>query len=550
MTTGALGTLFMAQDQLSAGTDLAHKTGVVETRLNSGWGGLAITCPKFSRWTFRIMRLFGLEEIGAASGRKYFGGKDWYALGADFLVRTQKSDGSWNGTATDTAYGLLFLARGRAPVGMNKLQYFVSSDAGPVEGDWNQRPRDLANFDQWMSREVELDRLLNWQVVNLDAQVDDLHDAPILFISGDAALDLSAAHQKKLKKFIEQGGMLLLNANGGNKEFTASVKKMAGEMFPDIGEFRELPTDHPILKSEQFQGSEWKDPPVILGLSNGVRELMILLPKADPSRAWQAQLTSSRETMFELGGDVLLYASGKRNIREKGETYIVEPSPRVKTTRSLKVARIKYDGMWDPEPAGWRRLAAVMHNRDRLNLQVEAVELGPQSNLSDFKVAHLTGSGHVKLSLDAWIQLHSFVQNGGTLIIDAAGGSQTFAQDIRAGLASAFLDDANQIDQPLRPGHVLYTEVGSKIEEVGYRAYARHVLTEDLKMPRLRGIKVGDRIGVFFSAEDISAGLVGEPVDGIVGYDPASATALMEHMILYAESGGRPTKGNGEDLGG
>ena len=49
------------------------------------------------------------------------------------------------------------------------------------------------------------------------------------------------------------------------------------------------------------------------------------------------------------------------------------------------------------------------------------------------------------------------------------------------------------------------------------------------------------RIGVFYSAEDISAGLVGEPVDGILGYDPDSATSLMEHMILYAESGGRPT---------
>ncbi len=69
-------------------------------------------------------------------------------------------------------------------------------------------------------------------------------------------------------------------------------------------------------------------------------------------------------------------------------------------------------------------------------------------------------------------------------------------------------------------------------------------------MPRIRGIKMGDRVGVFYSAEDISGGLVGEPVDGIIGYDPDSATTLMEHMILYAESGGKPTKGNGDDGGG
>jgi hypothetical protein len=550
MTTGALSALFMAQDQLSAGIGASHKADAGGDEIKNGlsWVGQHINdiflmeSPHYA--------LFGLEEIGAASGRKYFDGKDWYALGADFLVRSQKSDGSWNGTATDTSYGLLFLTRGRAPVGFNKLQYFNTAGDQQIEGNWNQRPRDLANFDQWMSREVELDKLLNWQVVNLDAQVDDLHDAPILYISGDGAISLSDQHKRTLKTFIEQGGMVLFNANGGNRAFTASVKQLAAEMFPDIGEFRELPADHCILKNEQFLASEWKDPPVFLGFSNGVRELMILLPKADASRAWQAQLTSSRETMFELGANLLLYSSGKKNIREKGETYIVEKSPRIKTTRSLKVARIKYDGMWDPEPGGWRRLAAVMHNRDQLDLKVEAVAIGPQISLGDYKIAHLTGSGHIKLSLDEWIQLHAFVQNGGTLIIDAAGGSPTFAEDIRAQLGSAFFEDANQIDNPLRAGHVLYTEIGSKIDEVTYRAYARHVLTEDFKMPRIRGIKVGDRIGVFYSAEDISAGLVGEPVDGIVGYDPESATALMEHMILYAESGGRPTKGNGDAGGG
>jgi hypothetical protein len=445
---------------------------------------------------------------------------------------------------------MLFLTRGRAPVGLSKLQYFVSADNQETEGNWNQRPRDLANFDLWMGRQVELDRLLNWQVVNLRAQAGDLHDAPILYIAGDKALHFADEPKQKLKTFIEQGGMILFNADCGSAEFTESVKQLAAEMFPQIGEFRELPMDHCILKNEQFLGSEWKEPAVILGFSNGVRELMILLPKADPSLAWQGQLTASREPMFELGADLLLYASGKKNIREKGQTYMVEPSPRIIPTRSLKVARIKYDGMWDPEPGGWRRLAAVMHNRDQLDLQVDPVTLGPQISLADYKVAHLTGSGHVKLNLDDWIQLHAFVQNGGTLIVDAAGGSPTFGQDIRSQLGSAFFDDANQVDQPLRPGHVLYTEVGSRVDEVAYRAYARHVLMEDLKMPRIRGIKVGDRIGVFFSGEDISAGLVGEPVDGIVGYDPDSATTLMEHMILYGESGGRPTKGIGDVRGG
>jgi hypothetical protein len=541
MTAAGLATLFIAQDALSTGVSSSSKGNVSDPQIDNGLAWLGAHFMEVFKSKYQYYTLYELEELGAASGRKYFGNTDWYAQGADDLVRSQKSDGSWNSTVADTALSLLFLTHGRAPVGMNKLEYFTPTGAERTEGNWNQRPRDLANFDRWMGKQVELDRLLNWQVVDLNAPAADLHEASILYVTGDKALGLGEADKQKIKTFIEQGGMVLFNADNGSAQFSASVKQLAAELFPGIGEFRELPMDHCILKKEQFLGSAWTDPPSILGLSNGVRELMILLPKADVSQAWQGQLTSSKETLFELGADLLLYASDKQNIREKGDSYIVEPSERIKATRSLKVARIQYDGMWDPEPGGWRRLAAVMHNRDQLDLQVRPITLGPKSDLTDFKVAHLTGSGHVKLSTSDWIQLHSFVENGGTLIVDAAGGSQTFNDDVRSQLQSTFFDEANQIDEPLRPGHVLYSEIGSRIDEVGYRNFARHVLMENLKTPRIRGLKIEGRIGVFYSAEDISAGLVGEPVDGILGYDPESATSLMEHMILYAESGGRPT---------
>jgi hypothetical protein len=554
MTAAGLATLFIAQDALSMGVSPSSKGNVSDPQIDSGLAWLGAHFTEVFKSKYQYYTLYELEELGSASGRKYFGNTDWYAQGADYLVRSQKSDGSWNSTVADTALSLLFLTHGRAPVGMNKLEYFSSTGAGGAEGgraegDWNQRPRDLANFDRWMGKQVELDRLLNWQVVDLNAPAADLHEASILYVTGDKALGLDQADKLKIKTFIEQGGMVLFNADGGSAQFSMSVKQLAAELFPGIGEFRELPMDHCILKREQFLGSAWKDPPTILGLSNGVRELMILLPKADASQAWQGQFTSSKETLFELGADLLLYASDKQNIREKGDSYIVEPSGRIQATRSLKVARIQYDGTWDPEPGGWRRLAAVMHNRDQLDLAVHPVTLGPKSDLTDYKVAHLTGSGHVKLSTSDWIQLHSFVANGGTLIVDAAGGSQTFNDDVRSQLQSTFFDQANQIDQPLRPGHVLYSEIGSRIDEVGYRNFARHVLMENLKMPRIRGMKIEGRIGVFYSAEDISAGLVGEPVDGIVGYDPDSATSLMEHMILYAESGGRPTTGTSDNGG-
>ena len=49
----------------------------------------------------------------------------------------------------------------------------------------------------------------------------------------------------------------------------------------------------------------------------------------------------------------------------------------------------------------------------------------------------------------------------------------------------------------------------------------------------------GGRFGVFYSREDLSTGLVGQSVDGIYGYEPATATRLMRAMLLYAMNDGK-----------
>jgi hypothetical protein len=537
-TASAIASLFMCEDQLNAGISPGCDGNLTEPETDKGLDWLQSHFQDVFQARSKYMTLYGIEQIGGASGRKYLGSRDWFEQGADYLLHTQKPNGCWEWDPGTSALAVMFLTRGGAPVGFNKLQYYADPDHPQTDGNWNQRPRDLANLDNWITEQAELDRLLNWQVVTLNAPVEDLHDASVLYITGDRALNFSPEHKKKISQFIEQGGMVLFNADCASGEFADSAKSLAAELFPKL-EFRELPEDHPILTSEQFLASEWKEPPVILGLSNGVRELMLLLPKADPSRTWQAQLSSSRSTDFELGANILLYASDKKNIREKGNSYIVQPNPQIAATRTLKIARVQYDGNWDPEPWGWKRLAAVMHNRDQVDLEVTPVTLGANTALDSYKVVHLTGTGHFKIDAGDWIQLRAFVESGGTLIVDAAGGSPTFAEDARSQLNVTFFENSDQLDKPLRISDALYADIAPRIDQVSYRAFARHVLMENLKEPRIRTLRVADRSALFFSNEDLSAGLVGEPVDGIIGYEPDSATELMERMILYAESGGK-----------
>jgi hypothetical protein len=272
----------------------------------------------------------------------------------------------------------------------------------------------------------------------------------------------------------------------------------------------------------------------VLGLTNGVRELMILIPDADLSAAWQANAPLFRPAAFQLATNIFLYAVDKENLRNKGESWLVRPDPAAAVSRTIKIARLNYGPGWNPEPGGWRRLAALMHNRDGVDLDVTPVPLGDGSlPAGGYTIAHLTGTAALTLTAAARSELKQFVNAGGTLIIDAAGGSPDFAQSARRQLDQIFGDKAAELNTPLPIEHPFYVTGDRRIRgrDIAYRPYARTVLS-DMKQPRLRAIAFGSRLGVFFSAEDISAGLVGEPVDGIVGYQPELATELMERMIL------------------
>ena len=74
---------------------------------------------------------YGLERVGLASGYRFFGTHDWYPELARDTLHGQYLDGSW-GNLEESAYRLLFLARGRHPVMMNKLRF---------DGAWANRPR-------------------------------------------------------------------------------------------------------------------------------------------------------------------------------------------------------------------------------------------------------------------------------------------------------------------------------------------------------------------------------------------------------------------------
>ncbi|MGA2501402.1 MAG: DUF4159 domain-containing protein [Tepidisphaeraceae bacterium] len=537
MTAAGVATLFITQDYVHAMEGIGCVGNPWDPHIHHGIQWISQNFDKFEeQWPFYA--LYNVERVGVASGMKFFGTVDWYDRGAKWILARQDGSGSWSNSVIDTSFALLFLVRGRSPLVMSKLDYtpedFMGKNPRNIPAVWNQRSRDCANISRWIGRTIEKD--LNWQIVHLKAPLEDLHDAPILYIAGSKELTFVKEDREKLKAWVLQGGLIVGNADCGKAGFADSFKKIGEELFAPC-KFRELPADHLIFKDEAFKRVNWKNPPQLLGISNGAREFMVLFPTADPARYWQQQsfLGPEREPLAQLMGNIFLYSVDKQNLQHRGEPFLIQKKPDVKPVRTIKVARIQYDGNWDPEPYGWQRLAALMHNTCASLVEVTALKLGDNKLTKDFQAAHLTGTEAFTLSPLSRVELRKWLEAGGTLIVDACGGSKEFAQAAEAEIHDLY--PAARLDI-LKSDSLVYNPVQPGIAEVGYRAffirnYAR------MKTPRLRGMDVNKRTAIIFSAEDLSTGLVGQPVDGILGYVPASASQLMSYALLYA-AGVRP----------
>jgi hypothetical protein len=470
-------------------------------------------------WFVHYM-LFAYERVGEASGLTRFGQTKWFDRGARFLIRTQNYDGSWDGSSAgpqcDTAWSLLFLSRGRAPVAIQKLQF---------KGRWNNRSRDAAQLVRWLSYQSE--RHCNWQILSSEASLAEFRESPLLYIASDRPLALRKDERDRIKTFIDQGGTLLAVNEGAQSAFADSIIQLGKEFYPQY-EIRNLPDDHPINQQNFPMKGIGAN---IRGVSNGVRELIILIPTGDMSWKWQSgpgTRDPGKAPQFSFFGNLVLYRTEKANARFKGDDWWIEPDPRVKDVQTVDIARLRYDGNWDPEPLGWQRLSNVMINRDAVAVRTKEVaieQLTPKSPL-----AHLTTAGALTLSPAQLSALQAYVKGGGVLLIDAAGGGVEAGIAIDTLVAQLAPDAKNQ---PLPVDHPIYlADANEEIRKVEYRRFGQERL-RGAAIPRLRYVALAGGGMILYSGEDLSAALVGYSCDGIFGYTPDSATKLVRNIVRW-----------------
>ena len=524
MTAAGVATLLICFDNQRLGDSAHCRENESDKHIAAGLDWLGKNFPHTknppnmsSQWFYYY--LYSAERVALAGGYRYFGRKDWYKLGAANLIKAQWRDGSW-GAQSNTAFALLFLARGQHPVLFSKLRR---------PGKWNTRSRDMANLTRWISREFESP--VNWQVVGLDNPVADWRDAPILYISGADKPTFTSANIAAMRKYVDQGGVILSEAACSEAAFTAGMRGVYARLFPGY-KLRALPADHPLY-SVHFKLAK---PPKLLAVSNGVRLLAIHSAK-DLSLPWQLNKPKTHAAAYQLGANVYFYVTDKGTLRSRGVSSWPEPKE-FEPAATVRVAIIEHRANYMPEPLAWRRFAALMGIRHRLKVKISGPTKPHQLDPADWPAAAITGTEKLVFTEAQREALRKYVQAGGMLIIDAAGGSEVFANSAEAELAK-ILPGAKLAR--IGPAHSLYIHAGPAIKEVTYRRAIRQA-PGATNRPRLQAIAREGRLAVIFSRDDLTAGLAGCASWNLRGYSSESSVQLMRNALLYASGTKLPTK--------
>jgi hypothetical protein len=520
MTAAGVASLYITTDCVDVGA--LRLEGRVDTNIDTG---MAWITQNFNPGA-GLYALYGCERVGLASGRKFFGTTDWYKAGAASILAAQAPDGHnglgvlSSGPPISTAYALLFLCRGRNPVLFNKLEYHDARNPGHLY--WNARPRDLANLAHEAGRKFEKD--FNWHVVNLQVSPEEWRDAPVLLITGSRDPNFTPEDVAKLKTFINDGGIIFSTADGATPAFTTAMRKYAAQVVDNKYEMRELPRDHALF-TLQFHIAK---PLKLLATSNGVREVWIHSP-GDLGASWQ-QRTYTRPDDWDMPANLYLYATGKYNSRAKIQDLTVKPGTAA-AVRTINLARIDYPGNWDPEPGAWPRMVKLAQAQFKTDLKISNVKLS-ELDAKQTPVAHMTGTAAFTLGGDDIGALRRYLNGGGTLIADAAGGSDAFTDSFAKLSKQLFPGEAlDQLpgDHPVISGSM---PDGGSVSDVDYR---RNTLKKH-GQPPLWGLKHQGRWVVVLSPMDFTSGLLGTRTWGIVGYSPESSQAIARNLLLWAQT--------------
>ena len=373
----------------------------------------------------------------------------------------------------------------------------------------------------------------------------DPTELPLLYITGWTPMPtLSDEIIARLRRYLYDGGTLVVHAQCGRPEFIDSSRKQLARIFPNR-EMAPIDTDSPLFhayfKINKMRVRKDSNPfksmkPYIEGLYLGCRPAILFSP-IDLNCGWDVAkspikggILYHQDDALSLGINIITTTLANFQYARAWSTEKIYHQQDDKTRDQLVIAQVVHNGDWDPTPHALPNLMKYIAKNTTLNVQFKRETVDPGAvDIFKHPVLYITGLRDFKFSDAQVSRLRSYLTSGGVLLADAAAGRKAFDvafnREIKRVLPKAEL-------KPIATDAPIY-EMPYKIRTVDYTRLVK-AQQPSLNTPSLKGITIDGQLAVIYSSVSLANGWEQLGFAYNRGYADVDALRIGVNVLSYA----------------
>ncbi len=371
-------------------------------------------------------------------------------------------------------------------------------------------------------------------------------ELPLLYVTGWTPMPtLSDALIAKLRRYLYDGGTLVVHAQCGRLPFRKTAREQIARILPDR---RLAPVDtdsplfnayHPIATMRMRRDDKpfVSRKPYIEAVYLGCRPAIIYSP-VDLNCGWDVvrnpivgdTMMYHQDDALRLGVNIITTVLANFEYARAWSTQKIYTQQGDKTRGQLVIAQVSHEGDWDPTPHALPTLMKHIQTKTTLDVQFKR-EVQDLANVyvSKHPVLYMTGLRDFKLTDAQVARLRSYLANGGVLIADSAAGraafDEAFTREIKRVLPRGKLKDL-PLTSPIY-------QMPNKIRAVDYTGLVK-ARNPSLNAPSLKGIAIDGQLAVIYSPLSLSNGWEHLTYAYNRGYATSDSIRLGVNVFAYA----------------
>jgi len=373
----------------------------------------------------------------------------------------------------------------------------------------------------------------------------DPREMPVLYLTGWTPLpNMSDELVAKLRRYLYDGGTLVLHAQCGRPAFVESARPAIASLLPNR-QLAPLDTDAPLFHAyyniDRMRVRKNDEPfktmkPYIEAVYLGCRPAVIFSP-IDLNCGWDVEnnpieggILYHQDDALKLGINIITTSLANFQYARAWGTQKVYHQQGDATRDQLVIAQLVHDGDWDPTPHALPNLMKFIQTGTTLNVQFKRQVVDPgDPALFRHPVAYITGLRDFKLTDAQVTNLRAYLAGGGVLVADAAAGMTAFDVAFRRELQRV-LPNAQLASLPL--DSPLY-QMPNKVRAVEYSPLVK-AQNAGLNAPALEGIKIDGQLAVIYSPLSLANGWEQLGFAYNRGYADTDAIGIGVNILSYA----------------